>query len=134
MKEHIDDDVIKLVAQLKAKYEANSQDFKAYLEGLVYQEYTSYWDYIMVDTLLSLQKPKTNIPDEEIFIMYHQITELYFKLSLHEIKQIAEKGDSINPDFFAARLKRINAYFRNLTYSFEIMVDGMEKEQFLRLE
>jgi tryptophan 2,3-dioxygenase len=129
---HIDEDVSTLIQKLKDKYEENSQDFKAYLEGLVYQEYTSYWDYIMVDTLLSLQKPKTNIPDEEIFIMYHQITELYFKLTLHEIKQLALKKGKLTPDFFAARVKRMNAYFRNLTNSFEIMVDGMEKEQFLK--
>ncbi|OYU94947.1 MAG: tryptophan 2,3-dioxygenase [Bacteroidetes bacterium B1(2017)] len=129
---HIDADVVSLINQLKEKYEENSQDFKAYLEGLVYQEYTSYWDYIMVDTLLSLQKPKTNIPDEEIFIMYHQITELYFKLSLHEIKQLSSRKGKLTAAFFAQRVKRINAYFRNLTNSFEIMVEGMEKEQFLK--
>src|ERR1044072_7726466 len=124
----IDDDVRNLIAKLKTKYEVNSQDFKAYLEGLVYQEYASYWDYIMVDTLLSLQKPRTNIKDESIFIMYHQITELYFKLCLHEIQQLAERKGNLDATFFAARVKRINAYFRNLTFSFEIMVDGMEKE------
>ncbi len=129
---HIDQDVIDLIDKLKAKYEVNAQDFKAYLEGLVYQEYTSYWDYIMVDTLLSLQKPKTNIPDEEIFIMYHQITELYFKLSLHELKQLSDKKGNLTANFFAARVSRINAYFKNLSHSFEIMVNGMEKEQFLK--
>lgn len=129
---HIDQDVITLINQIKEKYEVNSQDFKAYLEGLVYQEYTNYWDYIMVDTLLSLQKPKTNIPDEEIFIMYHQITELYFKLSLHEIQQLAKQEGALNANFFAIRVERINGYFKNLTQSFEIMVNGMEKEQFLK--
>ena len=59
----IDPEVIELISKLKSKYDQNGQDFKAYLEGLVYQEYTSYWDYIQVDTLLSLQKPKTDIPD-----------------------------------------------------------------------
>jgi tryptophan 2,3-dioxygenase len=128
----IDDNVVDLINQLKEKYEANGQDFKAYLEGLVYQEYTSYWDYVQVDTLLSLQKPKTNIPDEEIFIMYHQITELYFKLSLHELKQLADRKGNLDAVFFAQRVKRINAYFKNLTHSFDIMVEGMEKEQFLK--
>jgi tryptophan 2,3-dioxygenase len=83
-----------------------------------------------LDTLLSLQTPKTPFPDEEIFILYHQITELYFKLSLHECKQLAEKSD-LTADFFTARVKRINSYFTALTQSFDIMVDGMEKEQFL---
>src|ERR1700744_3100853 len=35
-------------------------------------------------------------------------------------------------DFFAARLKRINSYFEALINSFEIMVNGMEKDQFLK--
>ncbi len=130
--QNIDAEVIELIAKLNSKYEENSQDFKAYLEGLLYQDFTSYWDYIQVDTLLSLQKPKTNIKDESIFIMYHQITELYFKLCLHEIEQLAERKGALTADFFATRVKRINAYFRNLTNSFEIMVDGMEKEQFLK--
>ena len=63
--------------------------------------------------------------------MYHQITELYFKLALHECRQIAE-AQPLTVEFFTARLKRINRYFGALTQSFEIMVDGMEKEQFLQ--
>jgi tryptophan 2,3-dioxygenase len=50
------------------------------LDGLLYADFLTYWDYIHLDTLLSLQSPKTPFPDEEIFIIYHQITELYFKL------------------------------------------------------
>ena len=128
----IDEDVIALIEQLKVKYDENSQDFKAYLEGLLYQRYASYWDYIAVDTLLTLQKPRTNLRDELVFIIYHQITELYFKLTLHEMKQIAAKKGDIDANFFAERVRRMNAYFRNLTNSFEIMVDGMEREQFLK--
>lgn len=117
--------------ELQEKYAAMGQDMAAYLDGLLYADFLTYWDYIHLDTLLSLQNPKTPFPDEEIFIMYHQITELYFKLTLHECKQIAEKN-SLTADFFAARVKRINAYFNALTTSFEVMVNGMEKEQFLK--
>lgn len=63
----------------------------SYLDGLLYADVTTYWDYIELDTLLSLQKPKTRFPDEVVFIMYHQITELYFKLSLREFQQLGEK-------------------------------------------
>ena len=34
--------------------------------------------------------------------------------------------------FFIARLTRVNRYFEALTKSFDIMIDGMEKEQFLK--
>lgn len=119
------------IKALNEKYNAMGQDMLSYLDGLLYADYLTYWDYIHVDTLLSLQNPKTSFPDEEIFIMYHQITELYFKLSLHELKQItgAEKPSA---EFIKTRLKRINSYFENLTRSFEIMVNGMEVEQFLK--
>ena len=117
--------------QLQEKYEAMGQDMASYLDGLLYADFLTYWDYIHLDTLLSLQSPKTPIPDEEIFIMYHQITELYFKLTLHECRQIAEH-ENLTVDFLTARVKRINAYFNALVSSFEVMVNGMEKEQFLK--
>ena len=119
------------LAQLQEKYEAMGQDMISYLDGLLHADFLTYWDYIHLDTLLSLQNPKTPFPDEEIFIMYHQITELYFKLVLHECKQITEK-EPLTADFFATRIRRINRYFDALIESFEIMVDGMEKDQFLQ--
>ncbi|MDB5063409.1 MAG: tryptophan 2,3-dioxygenase [Mucilaginibacter sp.] len=124
-------EIEKKLIQLQEKYNAMGQDMTSYLDGLLHADFLTYWDYIHLDTLLSLQSPKTPFPDEEIFIMYHQITELYFKLALHECKQIAG-AETLTPAFFAARLKRINRYFEALTQSFEIMVDGMEKEQFLQ--
>ncbi len=123
--------IIEKIQLLQAKYAAMGQDLESYLDGLLYADYLTYWDYIHVDTLLSLQSPITPFPDEEIFIMYHQITELYFKLALHEFKQIGAKRD-LEVSFVVARLNRINRYFEALTKSFDIMVDGMEREQFLK--
>ncbi|MBL4678659.1 MAG: tryptophan 2,3-dioxygenase [Mucilaginibacter sp.] len=127
----ISPEIEKRLNLLQEKYDAMGQDMISYLDGLLHADFLTYWDYIHLDTLLSLQSPKTQFPDEEIFIMYHQITELYFKLSLHECKQIAD-SENLAIDFFTARVKRINRYFEALTNSFEIMVDGMEKEQFLQ--
>jgi len=131
--------------KLDKKYASIGQDLPAYLDGLLYANPLHYWDYTYVDTLLSLQHPKTDFPDEQIFIIYHQITELYFKLALLEFDQIANNGkkisedgrdlgwnESLSTDFFVERLKRINSYFEVLTSSFGIMVNGMEKDQFLK--
>lgn len=128
---HFSPEIEDRLARLQEKYEAMGQDMNSYLDGLLYADFLTYWDYIHLDTLLSLQSPKTPFPDEEIFIMYHQITELYFKLILHECKQIAA-NEQLTAAFFTARLKRINNYFEALTTSFSIMVDGMEKDQFLK--
>ncbi|RKR81314.1 tryptophan 2,3-dioxygenase [Mucilaginibacter gracilis] len=128
---HITPEIDDRIKRLQEKYEAMGQDMASYLDGLLYADFLTYWDYIHLDTLLSLQNPKTPFPDEEIFIIYHQITELYFKLALHECKQIVKHAE-LTLGFFVARLKRINSYFEALTHSFGIMVDGMEKEQFLK--
>jgi tryptophan 2,3-dioxygenase len=127
----ISPEIEKKIAQLQEKYEAMGQDMASYLDGLLHADFLTYWDYIHLDTLLSLQSPKTPFPDEEIFIIYHQITELYFKLALHECRQIIAQLP-ITVGFFTARLKRINNYFEALTNSFSIMVAGMEKDQFLK--
>ena len=116
---------------LEKKYSALGQDLLSYLDGLLYADTVKYWDYVEVDTLLSLQKPRTNLPDEVIFIMYHQITELYFKLSLREFEQVG-KAENLTAKFFVDRVTRINRYFEALTTSFDIMIDGMEREQFLK--
>lgn len=117
--------------KLQEKYAAMGQDMSAYLDGLLYADFLTYWDYIHLDTLLSLQNPKTPFPDEEIFIMYHQITELYFKLALHECKQISD-NEELTVAFFTDRVRRINSYFNALVTSFEVMVNGMDKDQFLK--
>jgi tryptophan 2,3-dioxygenase len=116
---------------LNEKYAALGEDFNAYLEGLLYADVTTYWDYIQLDTLLSLQKPKTSFPDEVVFIMYHQITELYFKLALREFEAL---GNIQTPTkaHFIDRVTRINRYFDALVKSFEIMINGMDREEFLK--
>ncbi len=137
-------EITERLKKLDEKYQAMGQSMTNYLDGLLISNYLTYWDYTHVDTLLSLQNPKTDFPDELIFIIYHQITELYFKLALHEFEQLANNGKKILPNghdagwnekmdvkFFVERVGRINRYFEALTKSFDIMVDGMEPQQFL---
>jgi len=117
--------------QLNTKYAALGENLNSYLEGLLHADVTTYWDYIQLDTLLTLQKPKTSFPDESVFIMYHQITELYFKLALREFEQIGAK-QPLTKAFFISRVTRINRYFDALIKSFEIMIEGMDREEFLK--
>ncbi len=44
-----------------------------------------YGDYLQLDTLLAAQIGKTDEHDELLFIVIHQATELWLKLSIHEI-------------------------------------------------
>ncbi len=122
--------ILERLALLEQKFDAMGQDMVSYLDGLLYAEYLTYWDYIQLDTLTSLQNPRTPFPDESVFIMYHQVTELYFKMALHELKQIVERPGDAN--FLLERMRRVTRYFKILTESFSVMVDGMDLEQFLK--
>jgi tryptophan 2,3-dioxygenase len=116
---------------LAEKYKASGQELVDFLDGLLYADYITYWDYVHLDTLLSLQSPRTSIPDEPIFIIYHQITELYFKLALHELEQIAN-ADDVKAEWLLEKVVRINRYFGALTHSFGVMEKGMNRQQFLK--
>lgn len=126
-----DPKILDKIHQLEEKFRASGQDMLSYLEGLLYADYLNYWDYINLDVLLSLQQPKTSLKDEKIFIIYHQITELYFKLIISEMEQISEQ-DQLTDSFFKTRLERILMYFEHLISSFAVMWKGMEREQFLK--
>ena len=120
-----------LLKKLKEKYEEMGQDVNTHLSGLLHSKPITYWDYIQTDALLNLQIKRTNLPDEMVFIMYHQINELLFKMILWEIEQVAFKED-LTTTFFAAKLDRISRYFDMLSSSFQIMQDGMEVEQYMK--
>ncbi|MBN8640789.1 MAG: tryptophan 2,3-dioxygenase [Flavobacteriales bacterium] len=120
-----------LLEQLEQKFDAINQKTDTHLEGLVWAKPITYWDYIQTDALLNLQTQRTILPDEMVFIMYHQVNELLFKMILWEIKQVCY-SENIQTKFFAERLTRISRYFDMLTTSFDIMGDGMEVEQYMK--
>ena len=76
------------IKKLAEKYSSTGQDLTSYLEGLLYADYLSYWDYINLDTLLTFKFLKHTFLMKK-FIIYHQITELYFKLIINELEQIS---------------------------------------------
>lgn len=120
-----------LLQKLEEKYSAIGQDVHVHLEGLLHSKPITYWDYIQTDALLGLQIQRTQLPDEMVFIMYHQINELLFKMILWEIEQVAYSED-LKAEFFTDKLMRISRYFDMLTSSFNIMREGMEPEQYMK--
>lgn len=102
---------------------------ETYLQGLLHAKPISYWDYVEVDTLLSLQKPRTHFKDETIFIMYHQVTELVLKMMRHEIEQIVGE-EEITEAFLITKINRLNRYTTMLISSFDIMKDGMDYDDY----
>jgi tryptophan 2,3-dioxygenase len=120
-----------ILNQIDSKFEAINQKTDTQLEGLLWSKPITYWDYIQTDALLSLQTQRTTLPDEMVFIMYHQVNELIFKMILWEMQQVSH-AEKITTLFFTERLQRISRYFEMLTTSFEIMENGMEVDQYMK--
>ncbi len=117
---------------LHQKFNALGQNTNTHLEGLLWSKPITYWDYVQTDALLSLQTQRTLLPDEMVFIMYHQVNELLFKMILWEMQQICDNPENPTTEIFTDKLMRISRYFDMLTTSFSIMKDGMEDEQYLK--
>ena len=122
------DDILKSIQE---KYQKLGVPLDSMLEGLLWSAPITYWDYIQTDALLGLQIPRTNQPDEMVFIMYHQVNELLFKMILWEIDQVA-KAEKMEAKKFSMHLMRISRYFDMLSNSFTVMADGMEKDQYMK--
>ena len=120
-----------LVQQLEDKFGAIGQNLDTHLEGLLHATPITYWDYIQTDALLNLQIQRTKQPDEMVFIMYHQVNELLFKMILWEIEQVS-KNSSLTATFFSEKLMRVSRYFDILTSSFNIMREGMDRAQYMK--
>lgn len=118
-----------IIHAIKQKYECLGENPETYLKGLLQAKPITYWDYVEVDTLLSLQKPRTDFKDEEVFIMYHQVTELLLKLMIHEIKQIVYEA-RISEDFLIVKMIRLNRYTRMMITSFDVMSGGMDYDDY----
>ena len=77
----------------------------------------NYPSYLALDELLSLQRPRSSPehPDELLFIVVHQASELWFKLILHELEALSSR--LTEKDVFGAlnSVKRVNALVRIVT-------------------
>ncbi|MGO3708067.1 MAG: tryptophan 2,3-dioxygenase family protein [Mesonia hippocampi] len=118
-----------LFSEIEKKYTALGENPEIYLQGLLQAKPISYWDYIEVDSLLSLQRPRTNFKDEEIFIMYHQIIELTLKLMILELKQLTGDNQPTEEDLIE-RVSRLRRYTHMLMTSFDVMKYGMSYDDY----
>jgi tryptophan 2,3-dioxygenase len=90
---------------------------------------TPYWDYIHVETLLSLQTGIGDGPlanDETMFIVVHQIDELWFKLALREMVAVRDLfARPVVPEQALASavrgIRRMETIVRQLVGHFELM-------------
>ncbi len=74
----------------------------------------TYGSYLALDELLALQHPRSvpEHPDELLFIVVHQASELWFKEILHELDGLIDAFQRQEAEFALFRMGRINALMR----------------------
>ena len=83
----------------------------------------TYASYLRIDELLGLQVPRSEPPehDEMLFIVIHQVYELWFKEILHEIEKV--KRDFTANDLWGAvhTLKRVRTILKTAVGQLDIL-------------
>ena len=83
----------------------------------------SYADYLGLDRLLSAQVPQSHPPqhDELLFIIQHQVAELWLKLMIHELRSARDllRADDLPPAL--KRMARIKHIQRVLTDQWTVL-------------
>jgi tryptophan 2,3-dioxygenase len=72
----------------------------------------TYGSYLALEELLDLQRPRSPHPDELLFIVVHQASELWFKEILHELDLLIDSFTRREAEFALFRMGRINALMR----------------------
>jgi tryptophan 2,3-dioxygenase len=77
-------------------------------------EDVTYGSYLALDELLSLQRPRArrDHPDELLFIVVHQASELWFKVILHDLEGLIDALQGRDPGRALWYVGRINALMR----------------------
>src|SRR5438067_1694063 len=83
----------------------------------------TYGNYLKIDELLSLQQPRSEGPehDELLFIIIHQVYELWFKELLHEFDRVAHLLTADEPHRVQHTLKRILTILKVMVAQLDIL-------------
>src|SRR5919201_4611441 len=83
----------------------------------------TYSNYLRIDELVSLQQPRSDGPehDEMLFIVIHQVYELWFKELLHEFDRVRRLLEDDEPHRAQHTLKRILTILKVLVAQLDIL-------------
>ncbi|HTV97777.1 MAG TPA: tryptophan 2,3-dioxygenase [Steroidobacteraceae bacterium] len=81
----------------------------------------SYSQYLHLDKLLDAQHPLSYQHDEMLFIVIHQVSELWMKLCLHELNAVVDcvRRDDLGPTF--KMLARVSTIQQQLLQSWDVL-------------
>ena len=120
---------------------------------MAHNQSVTYGTYLAVDDLLALQRPRSEGPehDEMLFIVIHQVYELWFKQVLHEVDRVIALLEARDAYRAQHSLKRILTILKVLVAQLDILetmtplefqsfrqrleaASGFQSDQFRQLE
>jgi tryptophan 2,3-dioxygenase len=80
-----------------------------------------YGDYLELDVILDAQHPRSTDPNELLFIVQHQTSELWMKLALHELgaARAAIAASDLPPAF--KMLARVSRIMEQLVHAWDVL-------------
>lgn len=83
----------------------------------------TYGSYLHIDELLELQQGVSDPPehDEHLFIVVHQVYELWFKQILHELDRFVDNVDADHPHRGTHQLKRVLKILKTIVAQVDVL-------------
>jgi tryptophan 2,3-dioxygenase len=89
----------------------------------------TYTSYLALDELLSAQRPRSDEHDEMLFIVIHQVYELWFKQLLHELDHLQRRLEAGDGPTALHTLRRILAILKTVVAQIDVL-ETMTPRQF----
>jgi tryptophan 2,3-dioxygenase len=81
----------------------------------------SYSSYLALDELLAAQRPRSDEHDELLFIVIHQVSELWFKQLLHELAHLQRRLEAGDATAALHTLRRTLAVLKTLVGQMDVL-------------
>ena len=89
----------------------------------------TYSSYLALDEILGAQRPRSGEHDEMLFIIIHQVYELWFKETIHELRFLQERLEQGDTAHALATLKRVLTILKTVVAQIDVL-ETMTPRQF----
>jgi len=109
------------MADRRAKSGSSGEIVAAEAAKVDFASEMSYGDYLHLDAILGAQQLRSGAHDEMLFIVQHQVNELWMKLLLHELRAAiaAVAGDRLQPAF--KMLARVSRIMEQMVHAWDVL-------------
>jgi tryptophan 2,3-dioxygenase len=90
----------------------------------------TYTSYLALEEILGAQRPKSDEHDEVLFIVVHQVYELWFKQLIHELRYLQRMLEEVNEARVSATFKRLLTILKLVVAQLDV-IETMTPVQFL---